>query len=127
MKKKRTSTSRLFNPRGLLAFALCSAGVLLATFGFTGVPRQLVSCPDGSTCEEGRSDTEQPQRYMPVPGGEVDDLDRMEAEWNNRLTYPTGIFDPEWLRLAAAADALIPRGIPAGVPGVFLTGPNAPL
>jgi hypothetical protein len=40
----------------------------------------------------------------------------MEVEWNNRLTYPTGIFDPAWVRLAALKDALIPRGIPAGLP-----------
>ena len=37
---------------------------------------------------------------MPVRGGEPDDLNRMEEEWNNRLTYPTGIFNPAWLRLA---------------------------
>jgi len=27
------------------------------------------------------------------PGGEADDLARMEEEWNNRLTYPTGRFN----------------------------------
>src|SRR5206468_4434578 len=32
------------------------------------------------------------------------------------LTYPTGIFNPAWLRLAAAKDALIPHAIPAGLP-----------
>ena len=68
-----------------------------------------------------------PELDMPVPGGKADDLDRMEQEWHNRLTYPTGIFNPEWLRLAAATDALIQRAIPAGAPGIFLKGPNAPL
>ena len=56
---------------------------------------------------------------MPVPGGErgdADELNRLEEEWNNRLTYPTGVFDPAWLRLAARADSLITRAIPAGVP-----------
>ena len=53
-------------------------------------------------------------RYMPVPGGEADDLDRLEEEWHNRVTYPTGIFDPVWLRLAAAQDALIPSALPSG-------------
>ena len=62
------------------------------------------------------SSVSQPPRYMPVPGGEPDDLDRMETEWNNRLTYPTGLFDPAWVRLAALKDALIPRGIPGGLP-----------
>src|SRR5437667_4705878 len=56
------------------------------------------------------------ERYMPVPDGEPDGLDRMEEEWNNRLTYPTGIFNPLWVRLAAAQDALIPRTIPLGIP-----------
>ena len=115
MKKKRTSTSGLFNPRVLLAFALCSAGVLLATFGFTGVPRQLVGCPGGSNCEDRRTSTEQPQRYMPIPGGDADDLDRMEVDWHNRLTYPTGRFDPAWVRQAAAQDARIARSIPVGL------------
>ena len=54
------------------------------------------------------------ERYMPVPGGEADDLDRMEADWHNRLTYPTGRFDPAWVRQAAVQDAGIAREIPAG-------------
>ena len=51
---------------------------------------------------------------MPVPGGEVDDLDSMEVDWHNRLTYPTGRFDPAWVRQAAVQDAAIAREIPAG-------------
>jgi hypothetical protein len=66
-------------------------------------------------------------RYMPEPGGDPDDFDQMEVDWQNRLTYPTGIFNPGWLRAAAAADALVTRAIPAGIPGAFLAGPNAPL
>jgi hypothetical protein len=27
---------------------------------------------------------------MPVPGGEPDDLDRLEAAWSDRLIYATG-------------------------------------
>jgi hypothetical protein len=64
---------------------------------------------------------------MPVPGGKVDDLDRMEVEWNNRLTYPTGLFNPAWLRLAAAQDALIPRGIPLGITPKNLNQSNGAL
>ncbi len=52
---------------------------------------------------------------MPVPGGEADDLNRLEAEWYDRLTYPTGLFDPAWVRRAAVSDALVQRSIPAGV------------
>ena len=115
MRKYFASQSGVSNPRVLLAFALCSAGVLLAISSFTGMPWHPVG-PDGSNRQNAGGDIDQLQRYMPIPGGKVDDLDRMEVEWNNRLTYPTGIFNPAWLRLAAAKDALIPRGIPAGLP-----------
>ena len=115
MKKKSASQSAFFNPRLLLSFVLCSIGVLLAVFGFAGKP----SHPIG--------DRDQLPRYMPVPGGGADDLDRMEVEWNNRLTYPTGRFDPAWVRSAAARDALITRGIPLGLQGMDLKGRHMPL
>ncbi|HMG04387.1 MAG TPA: hypothetical protein VK581_02935, partial [Chthoniobacterales bacterium] len=124
MKRKRNSLSGLFNPRVLLAFALCAAGMLLATFGFTGMPSRLAGCPGGSNCKEG---TGEPQRFMPVPGGEVDDLDRMEEEWAIRLSYPTGKFDPAWVRQAAAKDFLIQRRIPLGLQATNVKRPNAPL
>src|SRR4029077_14689761 len=38
-----------------------------------------------------------------------------------------GLFNPLWLRLAAAQDALILRGIPLGVPAKNLNRANAPL
>src|SRR6266576_1660430 len=123
MRRNNSSTSGSLNPRFVLAIALGTTGVLLAASSFA--PPRARS--DGSSLRNGGSNPGQLQRYMPVPGGEPDDLDRMEAEWNNRLTYPTGIFSPEWLRLAAAADGLNPHGIPAGLPGKFLSGPDAPL
>jgi hypothetical protein len=57
-------------------------------------------------------------RYMPVPGerGETAALNRLEALWHDRLTYPTGLFDPAWVRAAALADRLVPRAIPGGLP-----------
>jgi len=116
MQKNSNSQSGIFNPRVILAFALCSVGVLLAASSFT--PQASQSGPKNKT---------EAARYMPVPGGEPDDLNRMEEEWNNRLTYPTGIFDPAWVRLAALKDALIPRGIPAGIPLPNLNRANAPL
>src|SRR2546423_429635 len=89
----------IFRPRVFAAFVLFSAGVSLLA----------VSIDDGT-----KTNIAAPQRYMPVPGGEPDDLDRLETEWNNRLTYPTGIFNPAWVRVAAAADKLIPRSAPFG-------------
>ena len=94
----------MFNPRVLFAFVLCAGGVLLGALSF--VP------PSG---DDPRSNATRLERYMPVPGGETDDLNRLEAEWNDRLTYPTGIFNPLWVRLAAAQDTLIPRKIPLGI------------
>jgi hypothetical protein len=37
-----------------------------------------------------------------------------EGYWIHRLSYPTGRFNPEWVRQAAEQDARIERGIPAG-------------
>ena len=91
MKTKRAGQSGFFNVRALVAFVLCLAGVVLAMFSFT---------PLEGNRRGGHGSAEGLQRYMPVPGGDPDDLNRMEEEWNNRLTYPTGIFDPAWVRAA---------------------------
>ena len=64
---------------------------------------------------------------MPEPGGKADDFDQMERDWHNRLTYPTGVFNPAWLRLAATQDALVPRAVPLGIPLKNLNRPDAPL
>jgi hypothetical protein len=53
------------------------------------------------------------------PETEAADLGRLELFWNDRLTYPTGRFDPRWLRAAAAQHARLPVGLPAGVPAVL--------
>jgi len=87
------------------------AAICLAKFSFG--PPQLVRT------ERARGEVDRP-RYMPVPGGErgeTFDLNRMDEEWNNRLTYPTGVFDPAWLRQGADVDSLIASAIPKGVGG----------
>src|SRR5438105_2690193 len=84
-----------FRPRVFAGFVFFAAGICLATFSFN---KRLTP----------------QQRYMPVPGGEPDDLNRLEAQWNDRLTYPTGRFDPAWVRQAAAADNLVARNVPFG-------------
>src|SRR5207302_4559968 len=60
----------------------------------------------------------QPSRYMPVPGndlqGEAARLAELEQYWQDRLTYPTGRFDPAWVRAAAAQHARMASGIPVG-------------
>ena len=94
--------------RTLAALFLLGAAICLAKFSVT--PPQMVSG------QRGRGDADRRERYMPVRGERGEELSRIEEEWNNRLTYPTGKFDPSWIRAAAAADSLVPRAIPAGVP-----------
>src|SRR5213595_106979 len=108
MKKNSSSTySAFFNLRALVGFLFCFAGVLLALLAFGAF---------------GVWDAEQPARYMPVPGSspeaEAADLGRLEQYWNDRLTYPTGRFNPKWLRAAAAQHARLARGVPAGMPAI---------
>src|SRR5438094_2538086 len=92
-----------FNPRALLGLTLCFVGLAFAIFAARESSLHRMS---------------QPARYMPVPGGNLQDeaarLAELELYWRDRLTYPTGRFDPAWVRVAAAQDARIARGIPAG-------------
>ena len=103
------SDAGIFRPRVFTAFLLILSGVCLAALSFDDHP---AARPSGD-------------HYMPVPGGEPDDLDRLETEWNNRLTYPTGRFDPAWVRAAAAEDARVARSIPFGARS-SLQLPNGP-
>jgi hypothetical protein len=93
-----------FNFRALLGLTLCFLGLALAMFA----AREIL-LPRAS----------EPARYLPVPGGnlqgEAAGLAELEHYWHDRLTYPTGRFDPAWVRVAAAQDARIARGVPAGL------------
>src|SRR5689334_21721066 len=57
--------------------------------------------------------------YLPDPnavkGGESDELLRLDAYWQTRVTYPTGKFDFRWLIDAAQQDrAQVRTAVPAG-------------
>src|SRR3954468_22863334 len=118
MKNERYSRGGFFNLRILLSLFLGSVAGLLAIFSFAGVPAGFVRVAE-------------PLRMMPLPdgdGNESDDLNRMEEEWHNRLTYPTGKFDPAWVRRAVEHDATIARDVPFGLRATNLPqGPDAPL
>src|SRR5436190_2748029 len=92
-----------FNPRALLGLTLCFASLALAIFAARESTVHRVA---------------QPARYMPVPGSDLQSeaarLAELEQYWQNRLTYPTGRFDPAWVRAAAAQHARMASGIPAG-------------
>src|SRR5438874_1369002 len=104
-----------FNIRTLLGLTLCFSGLALAIIAGRDNALRSVSKPD---------------RYMPVPGADSRDeaarLAELEQYWQDRLTYPTGRFDPAWLRAAAAQHARMTIGVPAGQHlKLNLANPNA--
>ena len=104
-----------FNLRALLGLTLCFLGLALAIFAARESSLRRVS---------------EPPRYMPVPGGnlqgEAAGLAQLEQYWHDRLTFPTGRFDPAWLRAAAAQHARMTSGVPAGQHlKLNLANPNA--
>src|SRR5947209_10678135 len=119
MKIKRARGFRFLQIRALVALALFAAAICLAKFSLTPTPATK-SAPE-------RNELDRSGRYMPVLGGGADDLNRMEEEWNNRLTYPTGLFDPTWVRSAAVQDSAMRRAIPAGLPLRDLNQTGSPL
>jgi hypothetical protein len=66
-------------------------------------------------------------RYMPGTGaGESgENLDGVESYWSNRLTYPTGDFNADWIRRAAAQAARVPTA--AAVAAHQVNGSAAPV
>src|SRR5438093_2283301 len=104
-----------FNIRMLLGLTLCFSGLALAIIAGRDNALRSVSKPD---------------RYMPVPGADSRDeaarLAELEQYWQDRLTYPTGRFDPAWLRAAAVQHARMTIGVPAGQHlKLNLANPNA--
>ncbi len=50
---------------------------------------------------------------LPVQGG-TEELGAADSYWNTRLTYPTGHYNPAWLRIAARQAARLPDRAPVG-------------
>ena len=102
-RRSRLKEAGFINPRALLGLTLCCAGLGLALFAAKETSFRRMS---------------QPPRYMPVPEGnsqgEAARLTELELYWHNRLTYPTGRFDPAWVRAAAVQHARMTRGVPSG-------------
>src|SRR6266850_1251633 len=95
------------------------------TLGLSGVALAILAGKDGAL----RRPSEL-ERYMPVPGSDTRDeasgLAELEQYWHNRLTFPTGRFDPAWLRAAAMQHARLATGVPAGQHlKLNLANPNA--
>jgi len=103
------------NFRAVLGLTLGLSGIALAIFAGRdiAVPR-----------------APEPERYMPAPGAkgesEAVGLARLEQYWHDRLTFPTGRFDPAWVRAAAAQHSRMAIGVPAGQHlKLDLANPNA--
>ena len=105
-----------FNLRALLGLTFCLSGVALAIFAGREAALRPASEPD---------------RYMPVPGSnsknEAAGLEQLEQYWHDRLTFPTGRFDPAWVRAAAAQHARMASGVPAGTYPKLNPGGPVPL
>src|SRR4051794_28973747 len=112
MKKKSSTRFAFLNMRALFAFALCSLGVTFACVALVPSSRLPLQASSESAAEE-----EEQMRDMPIPGKggkESQDLAKLERFWSDRLTYPTGRFNPAWLRNAAKEHSRMPVAAPAG-------------
>ncbi|MGH8093678.1 MAG: hypothetical protein ACREIF_09425 [Chthoniobacterales bacterium] len=106
MKTNPHSKSAFLRLRSLVGFSLCLAGLALTVFAFEQ-PARHTEQADG------------PQRDMPTLRQNIQveaaDLSQLEQYWSDRLTYPTGNFDPAWVRQAAAQHERMAQGVPAGL------------
>jgi hypothetical protein len=99
--------------------------VLGLTLGLSGIALALFSSKEAAVQR-----ASEPERYMPVPGAkgqsEAAALQQLEQYWHDRLTYPTGRFDPAWVRAAVAQHEAMATGVPAGQHlKLDLSNPNA--
>ena len=103
MKKKSPCKSAFFSLRAVIGLAICLLAAVLAIFAVRPTAEQR---------------TQGPLRYMPVPTDNPQEesaaLGRLEQFWFDRLTFPTGRFNPAWVRAAAAQHDRMQSGVPFG-------------
>src|SRR4051794_5563346 len=108
-KNRSASTTGFLKLRIVLAILFCFASVGLV------VSALKVHSP---VAERKNADRDDRLPTIPVPGepggDEAENLGRLEQFWNDRLTYPTGKFNPAWLRDAVAQHDKMESRIPAG-------------
>ena len=103
MKKQSSTSAAFFNLRVLFGVTLSFLGLALAIFAGKDIALRNLQGLSRTGVAAERSD--EPALYMPVPGRntgeEASGLARLEQYWNDRLTFPTGRFNPAWVRAAA--------------------------
>src|SRR5215475_7309552 len=107
MKKQSSARAAFFNVRVLLGITLAVLGLTLAIFAAKDSVIRSPKRPSRTVLA-----TAQPARYMPVPGRntreEAAGLAQLEQFWFDRLTFPTGRFNPAWVRAAAREHKRMP-------------------
>lgn len=98
---------------GFAAFVLI-AGIIMAVAHSPRLSRLIASASDEALEEIFGKDPTKAESKEEEGREEYEMLLEQEAFWHHRLTYPTGRFDPEWLREAVRHDAQMERGVPAG-------------
>src|SRR5262245_16942913 len=116
MKKQSSARTAFFNGRVLFGITLGFLGIALAIFAAKDSPLRTPGGPTGNSVATGLPD--EPAHYLPVPGRntheEAAGLAQLEQFWFDRLTFPTGRFNPAWVRAAAAQHSRMKKGEPFG-------------
>ena len=116
MKKRHSARAAFFNVRVFLGITLGVLGLTLAIFAGKDTLLRTPDQPSASDVSTGLP--EEPARYLPVPGHntreEAAGLAQLEQFWFDRLTFPTGRFNPSWVRAAAAQHARMQKAMPFG-------------
>jgi hypothetical protein len=127
MKKHSSAQAAFFNFRVLLGVTLSFLAIALAIFAARD---SMLRSPQGPNQSSVSSEVpDERLHYMPVPGRntreEAAGLAQLEQFWFDRLTFPTGRFNPAWVRKAAAQHSRMRKGKPFGQQlRVSLANPN---
>jgi hypothetical protein len=113
MKKTSSARRAFFNLRVLLGITVSFLGIGIAIFAARDGTQLKLHSSSQSTAS-----ADEIAHYMPVPGSntreEASGLAQLEQFWFDRLTFPTGRFNPAWVRAAAAQHSRMSSGVPLG-------------
>lgn len=105
--KVRLRTAGFF---GFAALVLI-AGIILAAANSSRLSLFVASVGEGAYEKIFDKDPTEVESKSEEGKEEYEMLLQQEGFWHDRLTYPTGRFDPEWLREAVRQDAQVERAV----------------